>query len=112
MSTLSLGASPPFNIRRRVIPGFGLTIGIALAYLSLIVLLPLAGVFWKTAELGVDGIWKVWSDSRVLGALRLSFGTAFAAALFNAVMGTLVAWVLVRYEFPGRKLVDAIIDLP
>jgi sulfate/thiosulfate transport system permease protein len=112
MSTLALGASPPFNIRRRVIPGFGLTIGIAIAYLSLIVLLPLAGVFWKTAELGADGIWKVWSDSRVLGALRLSFGTAFAAALFNAVMGTLVAWVLVRYEFPGRKLVDAVIDLP
>jgi sulfate/thiosulfate transport system permease protein len=96
----------------RVIPGFGLTLGFSVAYLSLIVLVPLAAVFLRTAGLGWSGIWEVWSDPRVLAALRLSFGTALAAAAFNAVMGTLVAWVLVRYEFPGRRLVDALIDLP
>ena len=97
---------------RRVIPGFGLTLGFSVAYLSLVVLIPLAGVFLKSAGLGWDGLWKVWSDPRVIGALQLSFGASFAAAALNAVMGTWVAWVLVRYEFPGRKLVDALIDLP
>jgi sulfate transport system permease protein len=100
------------GVRRRVIPGFGLTLGFSVAYLSLIVLIPLAAVFLKAAGLGWDGLWKVWMDPRVLAALELSFGTALAAASFNAVMGTLVAWVLVRYSFPGRRLVDAMIDLP
>jgi sulfate/thiosulfate transport system permease protein len=112
MTSLALPSLLPNTLRRRVIPGFGLTLGFVVAYLSLIVLIPLAGVFIKTAGLGIDGVWKVWSDPRVLGALKLSFGTALAAAAFNAVMGSLVAWVLVRYEFPGRKLVDATIDLP
>jgi sulfate transport system permease protein len=97
---------------RRIIPGFGLTLGVTVAWLSLIVLIPLAGLFLKAAGLGWEGLWQVWSDARVLAALKLSFGTALAAAAFNAVLGTLVAWVLVRYEFPGRKLVDALIDLP
>jgi sulfate transport system permease protein len=112
MNAVALGApfAPPAP--RRVIPGFGLALGFTVAYLSLIVLIPLAAVFLKTAGLGWDGVWKVWSDPRVLAALRLSFGTALAAAAFNAVMGTLVAWVLVRYEFPGRRLVDAMLDLP
>jgi sulfate transport system permease protein len=105
-------ALPPPRPRHRVIPGFGLTLGFSVAYLSLIVLLPLAAVFLRTAGLGWRGVWEVWSDPRVLAALELSFGTALAAAAFNAVMGTLVAWVLVRYEFPGRRLVDALIDLP
>ncbi|MBB5207362.1 sulfate ABC transporter permease subunit CysT [Chiayiivirga flava] len=97
---------------RRVLPGFGLTLGYSVTYLSLVVLIPLAGIFLKTADLGWDGLWHVWSDSRVIGALQLSFGTALAAGAFNAVMGTLVAWVLVRYRFPGRALLDAMIDLP
>ena len=112
--TTAVATLPPIRTRtnRRVLPGFGLTLGYSVAYLSLIVLSPLAGVFLKTADLGWDGLWRVWSDSRVIGALKLSFGTALAAGAFNAVMGTLVAWVLVRYTFPGRKLLDAMIDLP
>ena len=94
------------------IPGFGLTLGFALSYLSLIVLIPLAGVFFKAAGLGVDGLWQVLSSPRVLAALKLSFGTALLAAALNAVFGTLVAWVFVRYEFPGKRLFDAMIDLP
>ena len=104
--------APSSAARRRVMPGLGLTLGFTISYLSLIVLIPLAAVFIKTSELGWDGLWRVWSDARVLAALKLSFGTALAAALFNAVMGSLVAWVLVRYSFPGRRLVDAMIDLP
>jgi len=86
--------------------------GITLFWLGLIVLVPLAGVFLRAAGLGVDGIWRIWSEPRVLSALRLSFGTAFAAAAFNTLMGTWVAWVFVRYRFPGRRLFDALIDLP
>ena len=97
---------------RRVIPGFGLTLGFSVAYLSLVVLIPLAGVFLKSAGLGWDRLWDVWSDARVLHALQLSFGASLAAAAVNAAMGTWVAWVLVRYEFPGRKLIDALIDMP
>jgi len=86
--------------------------GVTLFWLGLIVLLPLAGVFLRAAGLGVEGIWRIWSEPRVLAALRLSFGTAFAAAAFNTLMGTWVAWVFVRYRFPGRRLFDALIDLP
>ena len=86
--------------------------GITLFWLSLIVLVPLAGLFLKAAGLGVGGIWQIWSEPRVLAALRLSFLTALAAAAFNTVMGTWVAWVFVRYRFPGRRLFDAMIDLP
>lgn len=94
------------------IPGFGITLGFTLAYLSLIVLIPLAGVFFKAAGLGMDGLWQVLSSPRVLAALKLSFGAALLAATFNAVFGTLVAWVFVRYEFAGKRLFDATIDLP
>ena len=89
---------------RRVIPGLGLTLGFSVAYLSLVVLIPLAGVFLKSAGLGWEKLWEVWSDPRVIHALQLSFGASLAAAMINAVMGTWVAWVLVRYEFPGRKI--------
>ena len=112
MNAVALDTTLPRPRKRRVLPGFGLTLGYSVTYLSLIVLIPLAGVFLKTADLGWDGLWNVWSDSRVIGALKLSFGTALAAGAFNAIMGTLVAWVLVRYRFPGRKLLDAMIDLP
>jgi sulfate transport system permease protein len=98
--------------RRRVIPGFGLSLGYTMAWLGLIVLIPLAGLFVHSAQLGLDGLWRIWTEPRVLAALRISFGTALAAAAFNAVMGTLVAWVFVRYRFPGRRLFDAMIDLP
>jgi sulfate transport system permease protein len=107
-----LSAPPPASRARRVMPGFGLTLGYTVAWLSLIVLIPLAGVFIRTSELGIDGILRVWSDPRVLSALKLSFGTALAAGAFNAVAGTLVAWVLVRYDFPGRRWIDGLIDLP
>ncbi|MGE8287642.1 MAG: sulfate ABC transporter permease subunit CysT [Stenotrophomonas sp.] len=97
---------------RRVLPGFGLGMGVTLFWLGLIVLIPLAGVFLKASGLGLAGIWQIWTEPRVLAALRLSFGTAFAAAAFNTVMGTWVAWVFVRYSFPGRRVFDAMIDLP
>ncbi len=98
--------------RSRVVPGFGLSLGVTLAWLSLIVLIPLAGLLLKAGGLGWQGLWQIWTEPRVLAALKLSFGTAFAAAAFNAVMGTLVAWVLVRYRFPGKRVFDAMIDLP
>jgi sulfate transport system permease protein len=95
-----------------VIPGFGLALGFTLTYLSLIVLIPLAGLVIKTASLGWDDFWKLATDPRTVAALRTSFGLSLAAAAINAVFGLLVAWVLVRYDFPGRKLLDAFIDLP
>ena len=98
--------------RKRVMPGFGLGLGYTLAWLGLIVLIPLAGLFIKAGGLGWQGLWNIWTEPRVLAALKLSFGTAFAAAAFNALMGTLVAWVFVRYPFPGKRVFDAMIDLP
>ncbi len=97
---------------RSAIPGFGLTLGFTLLYLSLIVLIPLAGVFFKSAGLGWDGVWHVVSSPRVVAALKLSFGAALIGAGINAVFGTLVAWVFVRYQFPGKRFFDAAIDLP
>jgi sulfate transport system permease protein len=97
---------------RGPLPGFGLTLGLSLAWLGLIVLLPLAALVWHAAGLGAAGWREVLADERVQLALRLSFGTAFAAALFNVFAGALVAWVLVRYRFPGRAFADAIVDLP
>jgi sulfate transport system permease protein len=98
--------------RTRIVPGFGLSLGYTLIWLGLIVLIPLAGLFIKAGGLGWQGLWDIWTQPRVLASLKLSFGTALAAAAFNAVMGTLVAWVLVRYRFPGKRLFDAMIDLP
>ncbi|AXQ28775.1 sulfate ABC transporter permease subunit CysT [Solimonas sp. K1W22B-7] len=97
---------------RSAIPGFGLTLGFTLLYLSLLVLIPLAGVFFKSAGLGWEGIWHVVSSPRVVAALKLSFGAAAIGAAINAVFGTLVAWVFVRYQFPGKRFFDATIDLP
>jgi sulfate transport system permease protein len=95
-----------------VIPGFGMALGFALAYLSLIVLIPLAALVLKTASLGWPEFWRLATDPRTVAALKVSFGISFAAATINAVFGLIVAWVLVRYDFPGRKLLDAAIDLP
>lgn len=95
-----------------VIPGFGLALGFTVLALSLLVLLPLAALVLKASALGPSGIWQIAADPRVLAALRLSFGAAVIAAVVNAVFGMLLAWVLVRYRFPGRRLVDAAVDLP
>lgn len=95
-----------------VIPGFGLTLGYTVFYLFLIILIPLAGLIWRTASLGLEDFIAIATDERTVRAMQVSFGTAFLAALVNAVFGVLVAWVLVRYNFPGRRVVDAIVDLP
>jgi len=98
--------------RRSTLPGFGLTMGLTLTWLSVIVLIPLAGLFLKTLELSPDQLWAILASRRTLNALKISFGLAFAAACVNLVMGTIVVWALVRYRFPGRRLFDAFIDLP
>ena len=95
-----------------VLPGFGPALGFALAYLSLIVLMPLAALVLRPAELGFSGFVAVVTQPRVLAALRLSFGASLIAAAINAVFGMIVAWVLVRYSFPGKRLIDALVDLP
>lgn len=97
---------------RSVLPGFGLTLGITCTYLGLMVLLPLATVFAKSAELTGSAFWEAVTDPRVVASYRVTFGTSFLAAVINTVFGLLVAWVLVRYRFPGRRLLDAVVDLP
>jgi sulfate transport system permease protein len=94
------------------LPGFGLTLGFSMLWLSLVVLVPLLALLVRAAGLGPAGWWKIASDERVLRALELSFGTALVAALVVSLVGGLIAWVLVRYRFPGRALADALIDLP
>ncbi len=102
-----------WSLRRpRVIPGFGLTLGFTLAYLGLIVLLPLAGLVAKTIGLSPAELWAIAIAPRVVAAFKVSFGTALIAAGINVVFGLLVAWVLVRYRFPGHRLIDALVDLP
>lgn len=98
--------------KRRSLPGFGLSLGYALFYLSLLVLIPLAGCVIKASSLSWADFWRVVSDPVAVAAYKLSFVTSFVAALINAICGLIVAWVLVRYEFPGRKLLDALVDLP
>lgn len=97
---------------RSILPGFGVSLGVTIAYLSLIVLIPLGALVVHTASMGWNDFRALASDPRTLGALRLSFGAAFIAALFNAVFGVLLAWVFTRYSFPGKRLFDAFIDLP
>lgn len=95
-----------------IIPGFGLTLGFSLAYLCLIILIPLAGLIFRASSLSAAEFLAILTDERTLAALKISFGTAFIAALVNVVFGVLLCWVLVRYEFPGRRLIDAMVDLP
>ena len=95
-----------------VIPGFGMALGLTVTYLSLIVLIPLGAMFLRTATLSWPEFWQIASDPRTVAALRLSFGAASVAAMLNLIMGTLVAWVLVRYDFPLKRLLDATVDLP
>nr|WP_256467134.1 sulfate ABC transporter permease subunit CysT [Bradyrhizobium sp. 179] len=93
-------------------PGFGLTMGLTLSWLSVIILIPLAGLFLRSLELSPEQFWNILSSRRTLNALRVSFGLAFAAASVNLVMGSIIVWALVRYRFPGRRLFDAIVDVP
>lgn len=117
--TRSTSPSPRAAARRRwrfvrpsVLPGFGLTFGYAMSYLALIVLIPLAGLVLKAAGLGPAEFWRVATEPRTVSALFTSFGSSLVAALINLVFGGLVTWVLVRYRFWGRRLLDAIVDLP
>jgi sulfate transport system permease protein len=98
--------------RRSTLPGFGLTMGLTLTWLSVIILIPLAGLFLKASELSLDQFWSILASRRTLHALRISFGLALAAAAVNLVMGMVIVWALVRYNFPGRRIFDAIVDIP
>lgn len=113
MNTLAARViAAPARRGRRPLPGFGLSLGLGLAWLSAVVLLPLAALAWKATGLGVAGWMRVLHDPRVQASLELSFGAALIAALLASCAGALVAWVVVRYRFPGRRLLDALVDLP
>ncbi|MCY1168443.1 Sulfate transport system permease protein CysT [compost metagenome] len=122
MSSLSSVAPPPAAVQgafagkkraaKRVLPGFQLTLGYTVLYLSLIVLIPISALFFKTFTLTLDQFWAAVTSPRVLASYRLTFGASLIAALVNLVFGLLLAWVLVRYKFPGKKIVDALVDLP
>lgn len=109
-----MSAATFFNPTRqtRVLPGFGLSLGYTLVYLSLVVLIPLSAVFLKTATLSWAEFWDIVSAPRVVATYKLSFGASLLAAAINAVFGLALAWALVRYTFPGKKLIDALVDLP
>ena len=115
-AALSAPTSTPPTARRggakRVLPGFGLTLGYTLFYLSIIVLIPLATLLFKTFELTWQQFWTVVSDPIAVAAYKVTFGASLIAAVVNLVFGMLIAWVLVRYHFPGKKIVDALVDLP
>ncbi|HEX8165428.1 MAG TPA: sulfate ABC transporter permease subunit CysT [Beijerinckiaceae bacterium] len=116
-AALALGASAPradaWRFRRSsALPGFNLAFGYTLLYLSLVVLLPLGALVLRASSVGLAGLWEVATDARVAAALRISFGLSFAAAAADAVFGLLVAWVLARYRFPARTILDAAVDLP
>jgi len=110
--TLAVFSNRAVRPRRSILPGFGLSLGFTLFYLSAVVLIPLAALVLKPWSLGIGGIWAVLAAPRTLAALRLSFGAAAIAAVLNTVFGFIVAWVLVRYRIPGRNVLDALVDLP
>ena len=97
---------------KRVLPGFGLSLGCTIVYLSLLVLLPLSGLAFKSSSLDWSQLWAIASGERALASYRVTFGASLLAALINALFGLIVAWVLVRYRFPGKRLVDSLVDLP
>jgi sulfate transport system permease protein len=97
---------------RRVLPGFGLTMGVTMSYLGLIVLIPMVSLAIQGAEAGFSCFWRAVTDERILSSYKVSFSCSFLAALLNSVFGTMLAWVLVRYRFPGRRLIDGLIELP
>src|SRR5262249_2793422 len=98
--------------RRHVLPGFGISIGFTVLYLSLIVLIPLSTLFFKSATLGWPHFLEAVTSPRVVASYELSFGASLLGALINAVFGLIAAWVLVRYSFPGKRLIDSLVDLP
>jgi sulfate transport system permease protein len=100
------------QVARRVIPGFGITLGFSVFYLSLLFLLPVAGLLIFTLQMSWQDFWQAISHPQVVASYKLSFGASLAGATINAVFGSLTAWVLVRYRFPGKKVVDALVDLP
>jgi sulfate transport system permease protein len=108
----AIGLKVPLLRARHVLPGFSLSLGFTLFYLTSLVMIPLLALVIRPFELGWDGFWAAISTPRVLAALRLSFGMAVAAAAINSLFGFIIAWVLVRYRFPGKGLVDAVVDLP
>src|SRR5665647_3429358 len=98
--------------QRSILPGFGLSMGFAMTYLSLIVLIPLSAVLFKTMGMTWGDFWETVTDDRVVASYKLSIGASLAGALINCVFGFIVAWVLVRYTFPGKRIIDALVDLP
>ncbi len=98
--------------KHSVLPGFGLTLGYTLMYMGLVILLPLSALFLRSASLPLDKFWQIVTDARVVASYKLTFTASFVAALVNAFIGFIIAWSLVRYSFPGRKIVDALVDLP
>ncbi len=98
--------------QKNILPGFNISLGFTIFYLSLIVLIPLSAAFIKTTELSIPEFWEVITAPRVVASYKLTFGASFIAAIINAVFGLLTAWVLVRYPFPGKKFIDALVDLP
>ena len=101
-----------FRKKHNPLPGFGLTLGFTLFYLSAIVIIPLGALVLRACEMSWSDFWRLATTDRALAAYRLTFGASLAAALLNAIFGTLLAWVLVRYEFPGRRIIDAMVDFP
>ena len=118
MTHAAVASAQPLILPRRrwrersILPGFGLSLGITLTYLGLIVVLPLTALAIRPWELGLHGVWHELTDARVVAALELSFGLSALAALLNAPLGLLIAWTLCRYSFPGRRILDALVDLP
>ena len=112
MTAATLSAAPVRRASKKVLPGFGLTLGYTLFYLSIIVLIPLSALLFKTFSLTWEQFVTAVTSPRVMASYRLTFGASLFAALFNLVFGLLLAWVLVRYKFPGKKIVDALVDLP
>lgn len=109
---MSTPAAVSSHKKRSVLPGFGITLGYTIFYLSIIVLIPLLGLFIQSSVLSWEQMWNTITDPRVIASYRVTFLSAFYAAVINAVFGMILAWVLVRYQFPGKKLIDGIIDLP
>ena len=112
LSAAQPAAVPARRAAKKVLPGFGLTLGYTLFYLSIIVLIPLSALLFKTFSLSWDQFVSAVTSPRVMASYRLTFGASLIAALVNLVFGLLVAWVLVRYKFPGKKIIDALVDLP
>ncbi|MEN2776155.1 sulfate ABC transporter permease subunit CysT [Acetivibrio clariflavus] len=106
-------ALKPIKLKQKsVIPGFGITMGFTLSYITLLILIPISMVFINSAGIGFKRFWEIVSSERVIASLKISFGTSFLAAVINVFIGLLIAWVLERYTFPGKKVVDGLIDLP